>query len=97
MTPLDKFLSDAEKRLEAAGPNDCWEGFVRGNEYLLQDTKELFAHAPDTERRLLAIVKVLREGLEDCTGGDLASGEGIYKAEVALQALKRAEDIAHDK
>lgn len=27
------------------------------------------------------------EALENCTGGDLASGEGIYKAEIAREAL----------
>jgi hypothetical protein len=32
-------------------------------------------------------VKGLVEALEKCTGGDLASGDGIYKAEIAREAL----------
>lgn len=31
--------------------------------------------------------------LENCTGGDLASGEGIYKAEIANQALQRIKEL----
>lgn len=42
----------------------------------------LSAPAPD-----LSFVKTLVEALEANTGGDLASGEGIYKAEIAREAL----------
>jgi len=31
------------------------------------------------------------EALENCTGGDLASGEGIYKAEIAREALAKID------
>lgn len=55
---------------------------------------ELIANAPTDLARALKIIDILREALEACVGGDLASGEGIYKAEIALEAIKRADEIA---
>lgn len=42
---------------------------------------------------LISALEVCLGALEDCTGGDLASGEGIYKAEVARIALAKAEAL----
>jgi hypothetical protein len=37
--------------------------------------------------------KIAINALEDCTGGDLVSGEGIYKAEVAREALQKIKSV----
>lgn len=83
---------EARRALDAAqkqvlGLRDCLE-FVRDRtlNHDLACTKAideaLFAPAPD-----LSFVKILVAALEANTGGDLASGEGIYKSEIAYEAL----------
>jgi len=41
----------------------------------------------------LEALEVALDALENCAGGDLASGEGIYKAEVAREAIARIGEI----
>lgn len=43
------------------------------------------------------VVLLLAEALEDCTGGDMASDGGIYKAEIARKALAKAEEMLGGK
>lgn len=44
---------------------------------------------PAVVAELLDAIETLTAALEVCAGGDLASGEGIYKAEIAREALAK--------
>lgn len=44
---------------------------------------------PENILRLLDALEEAEKALEEITGGDLASGEGIYKAECAREALSK--------
>lgn len=52
---------------------------------------EAYVHAANPENilRLLDALEEAEKALEEITGGDLASGEGIYKAECAREALSK--------
>lgn len=49
------------------------------------------------EERLCDALEVALGALEACTGGDLASGEGIYKAEIAREAQQKIESLLGEK
>lgn len=57
------------------------------------DGAHIAAANPQTILLLCQAVRVMREALENCTGGDLASGEGIYKAEVAREAIATVDKL----
>lgn len=52
-----------------------------------------FEDGYNSREAMAEVLKIYKEALENCTGGDLSSGEGIYKAEIAREALAKAQKI----
>lgn len=70
------------------GPNI---GYVAANwngDYIAAASPDVVLGLIERIERMTRVNEIYKSALEDCTGGDLASGEGIYKAERAREALK---------
>jgi len=78
---LNDYLAEVEARAVARG-----NGHDEYDRWLCEVALDI--------TKLTALVREMRGALEACTGGDLASGEGIYKAEVAREALAKCDAIA---
>lgn len=79
---LDKFVKRGAEEYANIVNNE------RDPDRFLLTTENIYENGANS---LKPIVLKLIEALESCTGGDLASGEGIYKAEIARKALAEVE------
>jgi hypothetical protein len=84
--------------MKSAAVKEFWIEPLDEDDYLVHDNREVIRYkAPEQIIHVIEYQALLEErarseklveALEACAGGDLASGEGIYKAEIAREALE---------
>lgn len=90
---LDKLEAIEKKAVNECGCNSpICETCVLSMRGIPESRIEAFNAFPT----LIKMLRIAREALENCTAGDLSSGEGIYKAELARKALAELDKLAEE-
>ncbi len=99
-SPLGSMKEFDNELAEIQAKRHCWphDSLATAFESGFYEGKQVqFCEDKATIEKLASAVEVMREALENCTRGDLSSGDGIYKADVARDALNQVEKILEGK